>query len=175
MVEVMKKVSVDYVENALEARRKWADAIVLDVTLGGKMEKLDPSFPIEKVMIPGINRKKALSIGGMWEGLKIFEKKREIDESYFKSEKKLGKIRKCKSYGKLIGVKVGEEMFDLERGVNEVFIEEYKKNIKERFGVILRVLKNESERRTVVLLDYEEGMERYPVSHVELLKELIEE
>lgn len=175
MVEVMKKVSGDYVENAKMAKKNWKDAVVLDVTMGGGMEKLDPSFPIGKVRIPGIKRKMALSIGGMWEGLKIFKKKDVIDESFFVSEKKLGKKRCCKGYGELVGVKIGDEVVDVEKGIEEVFVKRYKEEMKERFEMVIEGLKNESKKRTVVLLDYREGEEKYPVSHVELLKEIIEE
>ena len=173
MVEVMKKVSGDYVENAKIAKKMWPGAVVLDVTMGGGMEKLDPSFPIRKVVIPGVRRKLALSIGGMWEGLKVFKNKREIDESYFISEKKLGKKRCCKSYGKLEGVRIGDEIIDLEKGIEEVFVKRYKEEMKDRFGVIIEGLKSESEKKTVVLLDYAKGDERYPVSHVEILRDLI--
>lgn len=172
MVVVMKKVSKDYVENAKAAKKIWPGAVVFDVTLGGALEKMDPAFPIEKVLIPGIKRKKSLSIFGMWEGLKIFEKKREIDESYFISEKKLGKSRKCKSYGKVIGIQVGENVIGIENAVNDVFVKEYEKNIKERFGVIIDGIKKESMKRDIVLLDYEN--ERYPISHAELIKRIIE-
>ena len=171
MVEVMKKVSVDYVENAKEAKLRWPGAAVLDVTMGGGMEKLDPSFPLGKVVIPGIRKKMALSIGGMWEGLKIFKKKEEIDESFFVSEKKLGKIRRCKSYGELVGIKVGDEVMEIEKAIEEVFIKRYKETVKERFTTIIEGLKKECENRVIVLLDYEEN--KYPVSHAEILKELI--
>lgn len=172
MVVVMKKVSEDYVENAKVAKKNWPGAVVFDVTLGGALEKLDPAFPIGKVMIPGLKREKALSVLGMWEGLKIFEKKKEIDGSYFISEKKVGKIRKCKSYGKVIGVKVGEDVIGMDKAVEDVFVREYEKNIKERFGVIVEGIRRESGRRPVVLLDYND--ERYPVSHAELIKKILE-
>ena len=171
----MKKVSVDYVENAKMARKNWPGAVVLDVTLNGGMKKLDPSFPLKKVRIPGIKGKTALSVSGVWEGLKIFKNKNTIDETFFISEKKNGKIRNCKSYGKLLGVKVGESVLDVERGIEEVFVRTYKEVIKERFKIILKSLKQESEKKTVVLLDYAEGNEKYPVSHCEILKEMIDE
>ena len=172
MVEVMKKVSEKYVENAVVAKKNWPGAVVLDVTLGGGMELLDPSFPIENVVVPK-SRKKSLSVAGMWEGLKVFKNKMVTDESYFISERKLGKERNCKSYGKLIGVKLGEDVIEIEKAVDEVFKKEYVKNIKERFGKIIEGLKRESGKRNVVLLDYD--FERYPLSHAMMIKEMIEE
>lgn len=171
MVEVMKKVSEEYVKNAVAARKIWPGAIVLDVTLGGGMECLDPAFPIGEVEVPK-SFKKALSVMGMWEGLKIFSKKEIIDENYFLSEKKLGKERNCKSYGKLVGVKIGDDVIDIERAVDEIYKKEYVKNIKERFGRVIEGLKRESGKRNVVLLDYD--FNKYPVSHAMLIKEMVE-
>lgn len=171
MVEVMKKVSVNYVENAEIAKKMFPGALVLDVTRGGGMEKLDPAYPIEKVRIPGIKRMRSLSIGGVFEGLKIFKKKGEIDESWFLSEKKLGKMRKCKSYGECIGIKIGDEIKSVEEGVKEIFVDLYKEVIGERFEMIIEGLREVSESRDVILLDYEESV--YPVSHAEILKEMI--
>ena len=171
MVEVMKKMSENYVENAIVAKKNWPGAIVLDITLGGGMESLDPGFPIGNVSVPK-SYKKALSILGMWEGLKVFSKRMMIDESYFISEKKLGKERNCKSYGKLIGVKIGNDIIEIEKAVEGIYKKEYIKNIKERFGKIIEGLKRESEKRPVVLLDY--NFEKYPFSHAMIIKELIE-
>ena len=170
MVVVMKKVSEDYMKNVKEAQKIWQKALVFDVTLGGAMEKMDPSFPIEKVKIPGI-RKWALSLNGVWEGLKVFSKKNEIDSTYFFNEKKLGKTRKCKSYGNLIGVKIGEEVLDVEKGIEEVFVKGYKYLLENRYDGLMNVIKNAAKEKVVVLLDYNE--DRYPVSHAEMIKDYI--
>lgn len=175
MVVVMKKVSEDYVVNAKEARKNWSGALVIDPTLGGAMEKMDPGFPIGSVRVPGSRWKESLSIMGVWESLKVFEKKDDVDYSFLKDVKKLGKVRGCKSYGKLVGIKIGDDVVDVEEGVKEVFVKIFKETISERLRFTLEGLKEQAKKRTVVLLDYEEGKEKYPVSHVELLKEMIME
>lgn len=170
----MKKVSDNYVINAKEARKKWAGALVIDPTLGGAMEKMDPGFPLGRIEVPGWKTwKTSLSVMGMWEGLKVFAKK-DVDESYFSDEKKLGKSRGCKSYGKLLGVKIGDEVMDVDAAVKEVFVKVFKETVADRMGPVLETLREEAGKRPVVLLDYAEGKEKYPVSHVELLKEMIE-
>lgn len=174
MVEVMKKVSKDYVVNAKVARKKWPNAVVLDVTMEGGMKKLDPSFPIGKIKVPGIKNKFSCCVSGIWESLKVFEKKKEIDLS-FCEEKKAGKKRGCKSYGRLVGVKLGEEVMEIDKGIEEVFVKGYKKCVKEKFETMIEGLKEESLKRPIVLLDYNEEDARYPVSHAEILKELIME
>lgn len=174
MVVIMKKVCEDYVKNSKEARKKWPGAVVLDPTLGGAMEKFDPAFPIGKVKVLGSKWMESLSIMGIWEGLKVFSKKNEIDSGYFKDVKKLGKVRGCKSYGRLVGIKVGDNVIEGEDEMVDLFEKLYRETIYGRFDFLIESLKGQAEGRTVVLLDYKEGDERYPVSHVEILKEMIE-
>lgn len=170
MVEVMKKVSENYVENAKAARKMFPKAVVFDVTMDGAMKKLDPSFPLGKIEIPGMN-KKGLSLRSVWEGLKVFEKKENIDELWMNDEKKLGKLRGCKSWGKLKGIKIKDEVIEREEG-ERIFEEIYENLIGERFGKMIAGIRKEAEKRPVVLLDYKEENER-PFNHVEVLKKLI--
>lgn len=174
MVVVVKKVSENYVVNAKEARKSWPGAIVLDPNKGGAMEKLDPSFPIGKVKVPESKWMEALSIMGIWEGLKVFSKKDEVDISFLKDEKKVGKVRGCKSYGKMVGIKLGDRVIEGDEEVKEFFIKLYKDSIGEKFGDLIKGLKELAKKKTVVLLENpgEEG--KFPVSHVELLKEMVE-
>ena len=175
MVVVMKMVSENYVKNVKAARKSWPGAIVLDPTLGGAMKKLDPACPIGRVKAPGKKWIESLSILGIWEGLKVFSKKDVVDYSFLKDERKLGKVRGCKSYGRMIGIRIDEEVIDESVAVDEVFVKLYKETIGKRFGNLIEGIKEQAKSRTVVLLDYPEGKEKYPKSHVEILKEMIEE
>lgn len=170
MVEVMKKVSERYEENVKAVRKVFPGALVLDVTLGGAMMKMDPGYPIGGVEIPGKFRK-GLSVNGVWEGLKVFEKKDGIDERWMVDERKVGKVRGCKSWGKLMGIRVREEVIGEEDG-KELMRELYEGLMKERFGRVLEGIRKEAEKRVVVLLDYKDESDR-PFNHVEVLKELI--
>lgn len=170
MVEVMKKVSEKYEENVKAARKIFPRALVFDVTMDGAMKKMDPAYPVGKVEIPG-RMVKGLSLSGVWEGLKVFEKKMEIDEEWMNDERKLGRIRGCKSWGKFEGIMIKGEVVKEEEG-RKIFIRIYEEMIKERFGRVLEGIKREAEKRTVVLLDYKEENER-PFNHVEILKEML--
>lgn len=175
MVKVMKKVSKNYVMNAKVARNGNDKVKVFDVTLDGAMGFLDPVGVWGNIEIMG-RREKALSLLGMWEGLKVFEKKKEIDIRYFSNIKFQGKIRGCKSYGKLVGVRCGDVIVDIDDGKELLFKEVYKTEVLKRFGNViqnLRRLEKEKEE-DIVLLDYMKGDEKSPISHVEILKELIE-
>lgn len=172
MVEVMKKVSEKYEENAKVARKNFPKAVVLDVTIKGAMGRLDPDFPLGRIMVPG-KRIQALSVNGAWEGLKVFSKKKEIDEKWMCDEKKVGKKRCCKSWGKMEGLMIEGELISVEES-KKIFEEIYKETIKERFGNMIEGLKKEAEKRPIVLLDYEEGSEK-PFNHVEILKSMLNE
>lgn len=172
MVVVMEKVSEKYEENVKAVRMLYPKALVFDVTSEGAMKKLDPEFPTGEVRIPGKKWVRGLSLSSVWEGLKVFEKKESIDEKWMKDEKKLGKIRGCKSWGKLMGFKINEKVLGLEEG-KEMYKEMYVDLVNDKYGKILDVMRKEAERRPVVLLNYKEDKKRL-FDHVEVLKGIIE-
>ena len=185
MVKVMKKVSENYVKNAEMVREIFPGAVVMDVTIDGGMKKLDPGYVwggkmekeegkwiwIRDIEVPGREKEKGLSLKGVMEGLKIFKRKGEIDEKWWRNEKYLGKERNCKSYGKLMGFDMGKESVSVEKG-KEIFEKIYKEEIEKRFGNVIEGLRR--EERVVVLLDYMEGDERKVINHADILKDLIE-
>lgn len=183
-VVVMKKVSEKYEINAEAARREHEGALVLDVTRGGLMEALDAGSPWGNVEVPGMEGQKALSVKQAWEGLKVFRKKGSVGSDagneekrtkelrFFQEAKSLGKTRGCKSYGKLEGIKIGDETVGVEKAAKEIFEVMYKNEVKKRFGDFIENLRG--LEKPVVLLDYREGEETLPWSSAELLKEVIE-
>ena len=185
MVKVMKKVSEDYVKNAEMVREIFPGAVVMDVTIDGGMKKLDPGYVwggkkekedgkvelIKDVSVVGREKEKGLSLKGVIEGLKLFKRKGEVDEKWWRNEKFLGKERNCISYGKLMGFYIGYESVSVEKG-KEIFEKIYREEIEKRFGNVIEGLRR--EERVVVLLDYKEGDERKVINHAEILKELIE-
>ena len=185
MVKVVKKVSEDYVKNAEMVREIFPGAVVMDVTIDGGMKKLDPGYVwggkkekedgkvelIKDVSVVGRGKEKGLSLKGVIEGLKLFKRKGEIDDKWWKNEKFMGKERNCKSYGKLMGFDMGNESVSVNKG-KEIFEKIYKEEIEKRFGNVIEGLRR--EERVVVLLDYKEGAERTVINHAGILKELIE-
>ena len=185
MVKVVKKVSEDYVKNAEMVREIFPGAVVMDVTIDGGMKKLDPGYIwggkkekedgkvelIKDVSVVGREKEKGLSLKGVIEGLKLFKRKGEVDQKWWKNEKFLEKERNCKSYGKLMGFDMGNESVSVEKG-KEVFEKIYKEEVEKRFVNVIEGLRK--EERVVVLLDYMEGDERKVINHAGILKELIE-
>lgn len=180
MVKVVKKVSENYVMNAKMVREIFPEAIVMDVTIEGGMKWFDPGFVwggkmgegilIRDVKVPGREKERGLSLKGVFEGLKIFNRKGK-DEKWWKEEKFLGRVRNCKSYGKLKGFDMGMMSVNVDKG-KEIFEKLYREEVEKRFGNVIEGLKK--EERVVVLLDYMDGDERKILNHAEILKDLIE-
>lgn len=174
MIRVMEKMSENYVKNAKEARKENRKIHVFDVTIGGAMGFLDPVSKWEKIEIKG-RREKGLSLMGVWEGLKVYKNKEGVDKRFFEDERMLGKIRDCKSYGKLIGIRSGDEILNVEDGIEYIFKRRYKEEVMNRFGNVIEKLKEMSKKEDFVLLDYKKEDRKIPISHAEVLKEIIEE
>ena len=185
MVKVVMKVSEDYVRNAEMVREIFPGAVVMDVTIDGGMKKLDPGYVwggkkekedgkvelIKDVSVLGREKEKGLSLKGVIEGLKLFKRKGNVDEKWWRDEKLLEKERNCKSYGKLMGFDIGNKSVSYEKG-KEIFEKIYREEIEKRYENVIEGLSK--EERVVVLLDYMEGDERKVIDHVEILKDLIE-
>lgn len=173
MVKVVKKVSENYVKNAEVARNGNGEVKVMDVTLDGGMGFLDPGSEWGRIEIEG-REVMGLSIMGVWEGLKVYRNKSEVDERFIKDVRKLGKVRDCKSYGELIGIRWGDEVLSVKDGERVILKEMYEREVMSRYGKVIRGLKELSKRGKIVLLDYKDEDRRLPVSHAEILKEMIE-
>ncbi|MDE7349434.1 MAG: hypothetical protein K2N25_00045 [Muribaculaceae bacterium] len=174
MIKVVKKVSGGYVKNAEMIRKEFPGAAVLDLTEDGMMRKLDPGFPLGRIGVPGMEGEYGLSLKGIWEGLKVFDKKDVSDSKWWRNERLLGKERWCRSYGKLIGIRIGDEVVDMEKG-KEIFEMMYEGILKERFREDVEIIRKEGVKRAVFLLDYEEGDERRWIDHVGILKRVVED
>lgn len=173
MIKVVKKVSGGYVKNAEMIRKIFPGAVVLDVTEDGLMGKLDPGYPVGWIGVPGMEGEYGLSLKGIWEGLKVYENRDVRDSKWWRNERLLGKERWFKCYGKLIGVRIGDTVMDLERG-KEFFEVMYERMLRERFGRDVEIIRKESMKRIVVLLDYEEGDDRKWIDHAGILKSVVE-
>lgn len=173
MVEVMKKVSENFVKNAKEARKKFRGALVLDISKRGGMGYLSPECEWRGIEIEG-REEKGNSVKGIWEGLKIFRSRKEVDMKYWMEEGKLGKDRGCKTYGPQVGMWWNGDIIGIEEGV-EKMRDLYRREVKRRYAEVIERIRKEGESRVVVLLEDGENERKIPFSHGMILKELIEE
>jgi hypothetical protein len=161
-------------------KKAYADAVVLNMTEKGAMCKLSPKFPHEGIPVPFEEGVMALSVDGIWNGCKVFER-RGIDKRYFDKdmmkevdrEVKYGK--RCKGFRS--GVK-GAKLMDEVEARRKILIPAYNWMLENKCGKLLEVLKKISKERTVVLLDYSENGDvenvEEPLSYAALVKAKIE-
>lgn len=173
MVKVMEKVNENYVKNVMVARKGDRKVKVFDVTVGGAMGFLDPVSKWGDIKIEG-RKEKSLSLMGVWEGLKVYKNKDKVDLRYLVNEKMVGKVRDCKCYGKVVGVRWGNDVLGVDEGVRLIFKDMYKEEVMKRYGKVIEGLRKLSKEMDFVLLDYKDEDRKIPISHVEVLKELIE-
>ena len=171
-VKVMEKVSGNYVENVKGIRKDFPGAVVFDISKEGGMGYLSAESFWGGIDVPGMRGKKGLSVLGVWEGLKVFSKK-GVDVNFICDEKKLGAVRNCKSYGNLIGVRYGDDLLEVNDGIEKVFKRIYKKEVSERYGKVIENMKDLVKKRNIVFLEEKEKDRKAPCSVGEILKELI--
>lgn len=171
-VKVMEKVCGNYVNNVKEIRKEFPVALVFDISKDGGMGYLSAEFPWGGIDVPGMDGKKGLSVLGVWEGLKIFRRK-GTDENYFHEERMLGKVRCCKSYGEWIGVRNGDELLDVDEGIEKVFKRMYKKEVMRRYGKVIEGMRDIVKKRDIFFLEERKENRKVPCSVGEILKDLI--
>lgn len=171
-VIVFKKINNNYPKTRELILSNHPDAAIMDVTADGLMAMLDPGYPVRKLRVPGMDRERGLSLRGIWEGLKVFSRKDARDSSWWHDERKLKKTREFKSYGKLLGLRIGDEVVGLERA-KEIFEEMYRKLLKERFDGALENIREASSERVVFLVDYTDGDPRKLIDHAEIIRSLV--
>ena len=171
-VKVMEKMWGNYEMEVKEIRKDFPNAVVFDISKRGGMGYLSPESVWGNIEVPGMAGMKGLSVLGIWEGLKVFGRK-GVDMSYICAEKRLGTVRNCKSYGKWIGVRFGDEILDVDDGIEKVFKDTYRKELKKRYGKVIDGMRKVAEERDIILIEEKEGNRKEPCSVGEILKDII--
>jgi hypothetical protein len=142
-------------------KKAYADAVVLNMTDKGAMKKLSPKYPHEGIPVPFEEEVMALSVDGIWNGCKVFER-RGIDKRYFNKDMMKEVDREIKYGGKC----------------KKILIPAYNWMLENKCGKLVNVLKKISEEKTLVLLDYSDNGDvenvSEPLSYASLLKAKIE-
>ena len=171
-----------YIENRRTPKsvllNRYAEPIVIDVTSQGAMpyRRMSPFYPHRNIPIPFSEGYYAISVEGIWQGLKVF-KDYGIDTSKFYIDNMKGIKRNSRQYGEILGHLKGVEGFEILDYVTakrEIYIPSYA-------WVIEYCLKNEmaaiaqmATQSAIVLLDYntcENLLDPIkPISHAALCK-----
>jgi len=170
----------------IESRRKkpatlakiWSAALIADVTSKGPEPwlRFSPFFPHGGIPIPNSPQAFAESVEGLWQGLKVFENE-DVDPSKWAITSMRDIKRSAKSRGAVRGHRFGiaadAKLLAYREARYCIYLRAYRWVLENRLSHELDLLRAESRKRTVVLLDYEtngdiDNLSR-PLSHASLV------
>lgn len=159
-------------------RKAYPDALILDVTshATGALRKLSPFYPHMGIPVPFTPSMTAASVEGIWQGLKTFEKA-DIDLDVMRNTTMKDLKRTVRRFGAPKGHRKGvhgTELLGYLAARWEIYLPTYKWVLENKCLDLVELLRRESEKRTVVMLDYETNGDindpRKPLSHAQLVK-----
>jgi hypothetical protein len=157
-------------------------AVVLDVTSKGQEPwvRFSPFFPHGGIPIPFSPGSFAMSVEGIWQGLKVF-RGADIDVAKFQASEMTGLKRTTRRYGEVLGHRAGihgEELLGYVEARRKIYLPSYRWVLEHRVTDLVERLENLLENQDVILLDYEtnDNLEdtRRPLSHAALIKRFLE-
>ena len=175
-----------YIENKKKKEKtllaKYPNAKIVDVTSKATtgLVKLSPFYPHGDIPIPFSENRKAKSVEGIWQALKVFESA-DIDEAMFTNDTMKDIKRTVRKYGKPLGHRKGVKGTDLLSYIDariEIYLPSYLWVLENKVSEIIERLKEASQKEDIVLLDYETNCDvlnpKKPLSHAFLVKAYVE-
>ncbi|MDE5882331.1 MAG: hypothetical protein K2H60_11425 [Muribaculaceae bacterium] len=163
--------------------KKYPDAIILDITSkSAYAQKLSHFYPHGNIPIPFSNGATAMSVEGIWQGLKVFEHEDVCMDSFANDTmKNLKRTVRRLGYpkGHRKGIH-GTELLDYLSARILIYLPSYEwvlENVPDVRNIIDKI-KTKSEETDIVLLDYNTNLDFWnlstPLSHAGLVKLFIE-
>lgn len=175
-----------YIENKKKKEKtllaKYPNAKIVDVTSKATtgLVKLSPFYPHGDIPIPFSESRKAKSVEGIWQALKVFESA-DIDEAMFSNDTMKDIKRTVRKYGKPLGHRKGVNGTDLLNYIEariQIYLPSYLWVLENKVSEIIERLKEASQKEDIVLLDYETNCDvlnpKRPLSHAFLVKAYVE-
>ena len=175
-----------YIENKKKKEKtllaKYPNAKIVDVTSKATtgLVKLSPFYPHGDIPIPFSENRKAKSVEGIWQALKVFESA-DIDEAMFTNATMKDIKRTVRKYGKPLGHRKGVNGTDLLNYIDariQIYLPSYLWVLENKVSEIIERLKEASQKEDIVLLDYETNCDvlnpKKPLSHAFLVKAYVE-
>lgn len=162
--------------------KMYPNAKILDVTSKGDEPwvKVSPFYPHGGIPIPYSPNYFAVSVEGIWQGLKVFELE-DIDKSKFEVKNMKGIKRTVRKFGKPLGHRKGvngTELLDYLTARKEIYLRAYGWLLDNKAQDTIQLLKAEAEKQDLVLLDFDTNGDientRRPLSHAALVKRYLE-
>lgn len=162
-------------ENILKA---YPDAIIADVTSQAKdgLVRLSPFYPHGDIPVPFSEGYTSACVEGVWQGLKVFDGE-DVDIRLFQNDTMKGIKRTLRSHGRVLGHRKGvngTEILSYVEAKHQIYIPSYLWVLENKVSDIVERLRAASEKRTIVLLDYNTCCDvdsaTKPLSHAYLVK-----
>lgn len=167
-------------------RADHPDADILDVTSTSDLRYallLSPFYPHGNIPIPFSPGYRAMSVEGIWQGLKVFESC-GIDMSSFQNDTMTGLKRTVRKFGKPLGHQKGvnsTELLGYLEARKFIYLPTYLwvlDNVPSVVNIVSRI-KQRSVEKDVVFIDYNTNLDytnlKVPLSHAGLVKLYIED
>ncbi len=161
---------------------KYPGAHILDITskATNALVKLRPFFPHGDIPIPFSPGNTAMSVEGIWQGLKVFEGA-DVDLRSFENSTMKNLKRTIRRYGLSLGHRKGINGTILLSYIDariEIYLPSYLCVLENKVQRIMTRVKEESMRKDMVLLDYTTNSNvkdpNSPLSHAYLVKAYVE-
>ena len=162
--------------------KKHPDAIIADVTSHAKdsLIKLSPFYPHGGIPVPFSNGVTATCVEAIWQGLKVFEGA-DVDVQMFHNDTMKNIKRTVRKLGKPLGHRkgvTGTELLGYIEARKLIYIPTYKWVLEHKVQSIIERLREASQTKTIVLLDYNTNCDvddpKKPLSHAFLIKAYVE-
>ena len=163
-------------------KKEYPDAIIIDVTSHAQDEfiKFSPFYPNGGIPVPFTEGLVAVSVEGIWQGLKVFEDY-DIDTSLFSKRDMKNLKRTTRRFGPMRGHRKGvhgEELLGYLTARKLIYLPCYKWVLENKLQKLVTAIRIIAKKKTVVLLDYNTNDDVYnpskPLSHASLIKAYIE-
>ena len=163
-------------------KEKYPDAMIIDVTSHAVDEfvMFSPFYPIGGVPVPFTEGLVAVSVEGIWQGLKVFEDA-DIDTSFFSKREMKNLKRTTRKYGICLGHRKGvhgEELLGYIEARKKIYLPCYKWVLENKLKKLVTAIRIISKNKPVVLLDYNTNPDvnnpKKALSHASLIKAYIE-
>ena len=162
--------------------KAWPGSLIIDVTSKGEEPwvRFSPFYPHGGIPVPNSSGTFALSVEGLWQGLKVFENE-DIDPSRWDVTDMKGIKRAGRKRGKVLGHRFGvnsDVLLAYRDARCQIYLPAYRWVLENKVVVEMERLKAEAASKSLVLLDYEtngniEDLSR-PLSHASLIKRHLE-
>ena len=163
-------------------QKQYPNATIIDVTSKGADPwiKVSPFYPHGGIPIPFSEGHYAVSVEGIWQGLKVFERE-DVDTSKFQINNMKGIKRTVRKFGKPLGHRKGingSELLDYLTARYQIYLKAYAWVLDNKAQETIQKLKVVAEKNDLVMLDFDTNGDldnpRKPLSHAALVKRYLE-